>query len=50
MSQFAVKAAEAYDPVRELRRQEAEDLRIAKLEAAERVSQKMLTQKKAQEA
>jgi hypothetical protein len=45
-----MKAAEEYDPVREMRRAEAEDLRIAKLEAAERATQKMRTQKKAQEA
>jgi hypothetical protein len=43
-SQFALDAAEEYDPVRELRRQEAEDIRIAKELGAERATRKMLKQ------
>ena len=40
--QFALEAAEEYDPVREMRRAEAEDIRIAKAIAAEKASAKML--------
>jgi hypothetical protein len=40
--QFALEAAEDYDPVRELRRKEAEDVHLAKQMAAERASAKML--------